>query len=188
MSANDDNLMILGAPRRAMPWQVRCGFRGWGRSGTCLALFLLFGGLGPISGIIPYVFVPGFTVAFFNGEPSPTANFWCSLTASADLTVSFLCLSALFSASLAVKQLAVRSFFVYAASHFGIFWFWSFHGNALPMYWNFVLPSAILLALAALVLWGVPHPLKAQQRQIWPLVPDRDRAAAAASQAHDELS
>lgn len=148
----------------------RCGFRrSAGASARCLALFLLFGALGPISGIVPYLAIPGYTVAFFNGTPSDSANFWCSLTASADLTVSFLCFSALCSASIAIKQLAIRTFFVYSLSHFGLLWIWSFIGNPLPIYWHFVFASAISMSLAALILWGVPHPTKRGPGQIWPV-------------------
>jgi hypothetical protein len=157
---------------------TRCGLRGSAsstRSGRCLALFLLFGAIGPISGIVPYLTIPGLTVAFFNGEPSDSANFWCSLTASADLTISFLCFSALFSTSIAIKQLAIRTFFVYAVTHFGIFWVWSFIGNPLAWYWHVMFATAISMSLVALLLWGVPHPTKRNQRQIWPIAPVVDR-------------
>lgn len=133
----------------------RMGFRDRRWSAKARALFLLFGAVGPISGIVPYLFLTSETVKLFNGTPSASASFWCTLTASADATISFICASALVSESLAVKQLAIRAFFVYAVSHFGIFEWWAFAGP-LPAFWHVVFWSAIATATAALMLWGVP--------------------------------
>lgn len=141
--------------RRPASLTERMGFRNRGRSGKALGAFLLFGSVGPLSGIVPYLFIPSETVALFGGVSSPSADFWCTLTASADATISFICASALLSESLAIKQLAIRAFWVYAISHFGIFEWWAFVGP-LPVYWHAVLWSAIASATAALVLWGVP--------------------------------
>ena len=47
-----------------------------------LTIFLFLAVVTPLPSIVLYVTQPTGTVVFFNGVPSPTASFWCSLTAS----------------------------------------------------------------------------------------------------------
>lgn len=123
-----------------------------------LTLFFFAGAVGPLPSVFLYVLLPGGTVLFFNGQPSDTANFWCSVTAAADAVASFLCASALVTKINEVKILVVRSMAIYSVFHFGAFWYWSNHGDRHPAELANGYPFAILTALAAAMWWGWLRP------------------------------
>jgi len=125
-----------------------------------LTVFFLLGAFGPLPSIILFVFMPGGTVEFFNGQSSPTANFWCSANASADATISFLCFSALLTRSVEVKKLVLRAFAIYAVFHWGAFWWWSMHGDPHPAAIAIGYPISITISLAAMIYWGWFYPWK----------------------------
>ena len=123
-----------------------------------LDLFFLFGAVGPLPSIVLYVIFPNETVEYFNGEPSPTASFWCSVNGSADATISFLCFCALCTKSAEIKILVVRTFAVYAVFHWGACWFWTNHGDAHPEWLANGYPVSIAISLAAAFWWGWYRP------------------------------
>ncbi len=123
-----------------------------------LTFFFLMGAVLPLPSILLYVLVPSGTVEFFNGQPTPTSAFWCSLTASGDATVSFLCFCALLTKSTEVHVLVVRSMAVYSIFHFGAFWFWHHHGDSHPPAVASGYPVSIVISLAAAAWWGWLRP------------------------------
>jgi hypothetical protein len=119
-----------------------------------LKVFLLCGFVLPLSGIVLYSLFPGLTIAFFNGDPNPTAEFWCSVTASVDVLVSFLSYSGIRSAhSDEILTLVIRSIALYAPFHFGAFFFWSVTSVAHPIGMVISYPLAIIGAWAGLIAW-----------------------------------
>lgn len=135
-------------------------------SSKLLNVFLLFGAIGPLPSIILYVFLPYDTVDFFNGKPSDTAAFWCSVNASADAVISFLCFNALLTHSVEVKVLVLRSFAVYAVFHWGAFWWWTNHGDTHPSFMASGYPVSIAISIAAMVYWTYLQPIQRQYENL----------------------
>jgi len=110
--------------------------------------------LAPLPSIALYALTPAGTVQHFNGEPSPTASFWCSVTASGDAYVAWMALMVLLNFhDTKLKKMVLRGNWIYSVLHFGAFWFWHRHGAAHPnpaMY-----PVALAIATAGLVAWGL---------------------------------
>ena len=130
---------------------------------SMLRIFFLFGAIGPLPSIILYVFFPSGTVEYFNGKPSSTANFWCSVNGSADATISFLCLSALLTDNVEIKKLVLRAFAIYAVFHWGAFWWWSSHGeHPHPLAMVIGYPISIAISLAAMLWWSFLRPPRGQ--------------------------
>mmetsp|Transcript_27214 Transcript_27214/g.55536 ORF Transcript_27214/g.55536 Transcript_27214/m.55536 type:complete len:136 (-) Transcript_27214:130-537(-) len=123
-----------------------------------LKLFFLVGAILPLPGISLYVFEPGGTVEFFNGQQNSTTNFWCTLAASGDAVVSFLCFSALMTSSSEVNVLVVRALAVYSVFHFGSFYYWHHHGDKHPDFMVGGYPASIAISFAALLWWGILYP------------------------------
>jgi len=86
--------------------------------------------------------------------------FWCSLSGSADATISFLCFSAFCTRNVEIKVLVLRAFSVYAVTHWGVFWWWSTHSNPHPAFIASQYPFAIATSLLAMVWWTWLHPLQ----------------------------
>lgn len=111
------------------------------------------GALLPIPSIALYVLTPGGTVQHFNGEATPTAKFWCSVTASGDAVVSYLMFTAIVSKSAEVRRLVIRANWLYALFHFGAFWYWHAIGGAAHKN-GLMYPISISITTAALLAWG----------------------------------
>jgi hypothetical protein len=118
-----------------------------------LMIYFLLGAIAPIPSIFLYIFFPSQTVEYFHGEPSETASFWCSVTASADAPVVFLCWAALLSRDAKIHALVLRTFAVYSIFHFGAFWIHSIKQYPEdPLAASY--PISILISLAAAAYWG----------------------------------
>lgn len=127
-----------------------------------LTLFFLFGWSVWLAAIDRTVFVPAkaalWNISMVCVVPSPTANFWCSVNASADATISFLCFSALLTRSVEVKKLVLRAFAIYAVFHWGACWWWSVHGDQHPAAMAIAYPISITISLVAMLYWGWLYP------------------------------
>jgi len=132
---------------------------------SLLNIFFLFGAIGPLPSIVLFVFFPSGTVEFFNGEPSPTASFWCSVNGSADATISFLCFAALLTKNIEIKKLVLRAFAVYAVFHWGAFLWWTHHGTPHPPALASGYPVAITISLLAMIWWGWLYPPPEENRR-----------------------
>jgi hypothetical protein len=141
----------------------RMGFRNSTTSDKCLGCFLCLCFIGPLVGVIPYLMFSHDTVVLFYGVPTETADFWCSMVSSVELTICFVCLMGLVSSRVEIKQLAVCAFGVYAISHFGLFVSWGL--SHLSIAWNALFVTAIALSLLAVILWGIP--LSVQRPRLW---------------------
>ncbi len=130
-------------------------FQGLSLSEKFEYVYCVFGGFGPWSGIIMYLFVTAGTIEYFNGEVSDTAKFWCIAVASADATLSFVFLNALwhFHTKKDYRVLAIRTMVVYSIFHFGAFQYgdWKF-GHPINM--KLIYIPSIILSFVALGFWG----------------------------------
>ena len=120
-----------------------------------MKLYFIIGIPIPFLSALLYAFQPSGTVKFFNGEPSDTASFWCSVASSADIPYAFLALNALILDSVKIKKLAIASNALYSIFHFGSFWYWHNYGKSHPsiMSPNFTYPVSIFISLFAAYWW-----------------------------------
>ena len=114
--------------------------------------YLWMGVITPIPSILMYVLMPGGTVKHFNGAVTNTSKFWCSVAASGDSVIAYLCAVALIKKSDEFDKIVVRGNFVYSIFHVGAFWYWHLHGEKHPS--AVMYPLGLGVAVAALLAWG----------------------------------
>ena len=112
--------------------------RLWKNKSVNERTFNVFFGIGGImAGLssLLYLVIPGFTVQYFNGDPTSTAVFWARIVASADILLSFVYLKAVWSFSAEVKSLAAWASSIYGIVHFGAFIYGNFaiQSHPIPM-------------------------------------------------------
>ncbi len=116
--------------------------------------FFWAGFLLPLPSICLHLFLPGGTVEYFGGNPSPVAKFWCSLTASGDAAISVICWFVLSNPkNLALRRAALSALAIYSLLHFGLFAKAHFTVAPVPAGpVGYVL--AVVLSCAAYWFWG----------------------------------
>ena len=110
----------------------------------------------PLVSSIGYLVVPYGTVQHFGGVSSPSANFWCMLTAAGDILVAYLCFEGLRRGrrNPDIRRIVVRSVCLYTFIHCGIFWY-SHHfiepqANAIISFY----PISMAITATSVFLWG----------------------------------
>ena len=118
--------------------------------------FFWCGFLIPLPSICLSLFLPGGTVEYFGGNPTSTAKFWCSLTASGDIVISILCWFVLSNPkNLPLRRAVLTALAFYALLYFGMIAKAHFTVDPVP---GGPVPYilGVLVTWAAFAVWGLP--------------------------------
>ncbi|CAF3627186.1 unnamed protein product [Rotaria sp. Silwood1] len=112
-----------------------------------------------------YLLVPGGTIKYFGGVPTPSAKFWVQVVASGDIVIGFLALAGLKTRNSQVLQLIFQAIGVYNIFHMSTFWFNHLFREAHPAGPSFYI-SALIISSIACGYWGWWNPYQFDSEHI----------------------